>query len=179
MGKVFVFEPNPQNLQLIYHSQIENGFTNQIVYPYAASDEAKILRFTTVGSNGGVVTDHSKYQKYFSLVQSVVVDSILSNQRVSLVKLDVEAHEPYVLRGMENLLRVQRPLLITEFHPWAMQINNKEAPEAYLEQLEGLAYRLAVVLPSEVKWMSRQDILLYWKNLANETAHLDLFCEPI
>lgn len=178
-GKVISFEPNPQNLQLIYQSQIENDFTNQVVYPYAASDESKILRFTTVGSNGGVVTDHATEQRYFLLVQAVTVDNILSNQRVSLVKLDVEAHEPYVIRGMQNLLRVQRPLLITEFHPWAMQINNKEAPEAYLVQLEDLGYRLSVIFPSEVKWMSRHDIMLYWKSLSEETAHLDLFCEPI
>ncbi len=56
-GKVIVFEPNPQNLQLIYASILKNKVSNITVYPYAASDSESILRFTTVGSNGGVVTD--------------------------------------------------------------------------------------------------------------------------
>ena len=76
-GKVIAIEPNPQNLQLIYSSLLENHTSNVVVYPYAAFNEAAILRFTTVGSNGGVVTEHSKDQRHFLLVPSVILDDIL------------------------------------------------------------------------------------------------------
>ena len=52
-GKVIAFEPNPQNLQLIYSSLLHNGYSKVEIYPYAVSNSAGILRFTTVGSNGG------------------------------------------------------------------------------------------------------------------------------
>lgn len=178
-GKVIAFEPNPQNLQLIYESQIKNGFTNQAIYPYAASDQTGILRFTTVGSNGGVVTEHSRDQKHYLLVQSVVIDDSMSDQPIDMVKIDIEAHEPFAIRGMEKLLKKHRPKIITEFHPWAMRLNNTEAPEEYLAQLEQLGYRLGVIGMSNVERMDRHAILSYWETLKQETIHLDLYCEPI
>ena len=43
-GKVIAIEPNPQNLQLIYSSLLENKISNVTVYPYAASDKVAILQ---------------------------------------------------------------------------------------------------------------------------------------
>ena len=178
-GKVIAFEPNPQNLQLIYESQLRNGFLNQSIYPYAASDHAGILRFTTVGSNGGVVTENSRDQKHYLLVQAVVIDNVLPDQPINMVKIDIEAHEPFAIRGMSNLIKKYRPKIITEFHPWAMRLNNREAPEEYLTQLERLGYRLGVIDASSVKIMSCEAILSYWESMKQETIHLDLYCEPI
>lgn len=177
-GKVIAFEPNPQNLQLIYESQLKNAFLNQTIYPYAASDHSGILRFTTVGSNGGVVTDSSRDQKHYLLVQSVVIDQVVPDQPINMIKIDIEAHEPFAIRGMENLIKKQRPKIITEFHPWAMRLNNVEAPEEYLAQLENLGYQLGVIHTSKVEKMCRQDLFSYWEGLKQETIHLDLYCDP-
>jgi FkbM family methyltransferase len=177
-GKVITFEPNPQNLQLIYESLLKNGFSNQTIYPYAVSDHTGILRFTTVGSNGGVVTEHSRDQRHYLLVQSVLIDDVLSDQPINMVKIDIEAHEPFAIRGMARLLKKHRPKIITEFHPWAMQLNNTEAPEEYLAQLEQLGYRLGIICPSNVERMDRRAILAYWESLKQPTIRLDLYCEP-
>jgi FkbM family methyltransferase len=180
-GKVLTFEPNPQNLQLIYSSQLQNEASNIMVYPYAASDTSTILRFTTVGSNGGIVTEHSDDQNYYLLVQSVVLDEILQNEpRIDLVKIDIEAHEPSALRGMVNLIKTHKPKIITEFHPWAMKLNNLELPEKYLEQLYDLGYRLSIILPSGDLHIvsSAKEIMNYWESLGKETIHLDLLAEP-
>lgn len=181
-GKVIAFEPNPQNLQLIYSSLLESRVENVTTYPYAASDVAAILRFTTVGSNGGVVTEHSKEQKYFSLVPSVILDEILENEsKIDLVKIDIEAHEPAAIRGMEGLIKKLRPKIITEFHPWAMELNNTAPPVAYLEQLVALGYELSIIEPSGncLEVSGPEEILSYWKSLGKETAHLDLFAQPL
>lgn len=181
-GKVLTFEPNPQNLQLIYSSQLQNKASNVMVYPYAASDTSTILRFTTVGSNGGVVTEHSGNQNYYLLVQSVVLDEILRNEpRIDLIKIDIEAHEPSALRGMVNLIKTHRPKIVTEFHPWAMKINNVELPEKYLEQLYNLGYKLSVILPSGDLHAvsSAKEVMNYWESLGIETIHLDLLAEPV
>jgi FkbM family methyltransferase len=181
-GKVLAFEPNPQNLQLIYESKLHNRFANLTVYPYAVSDRSEILRFVTVGSNGGVVNTHSVSQVYSLLVQSVVLDQVLSGEpRIDLVKMDIEAHEPAALRGMEGLLRRHRPKLITEFHPWALRRHCAEPPEEYLRQLEALDYRLSIILPDgELEPMpSRADVMDFWAGLGCETVNLDMYAEPI
>jgi FkbM family methyltransferase len=181
-GKVLAFEPNPQNLQLIYESKLHNQFANLTVYPYAVSDRSEILRFVTVGSNGGVVNRHSVSQVYSLLVQSVLLDQVLSGEpRIDLVKMDIEAHEPAALRGMEGLLRRHRPRLITEFHPWALRRHCTEPPEALLRQLEALDYRLSIILPDGelATGQSCVDVMDYWSRLGSETVNLDLYAEPL
>ena len=181
-GKVIAFEPNPQNQQLIYSSLLESRIENVTVYPYAVSDVAAILRFTTVGSNGGVVTEYSKNEQYHLVVSSVVLDEILKNElRIDLIKIDVEAHEPAAIRGMEGLIKKLKPKIITEFHPWAMENNNVDPPIAYLEQLIGYGYQLSVIEPAGncLEMSGAEEILSYWRSLNEETRQLDLFAQPL
>ena len=179
-GKVIAFEPNPQNLQLIYSSIVENDAVNVDIYPYAASNEKAILNFTTVGSNGGVVSASSQEQQYYFLVPAIVLDELLeSEERISLIKIDIEAHEPYAIRGMEKLIKRLKPKMITEFHPWAMKQNNLELPEEYLYQLFDLGYQISIIEPSGslLSVSNVKDIFNYWEQLNHEEAHLDLFAE--
>lgn len=179
-GKVIAVEPNPQNLQLIYASLLENQITNVAIYPYAVSDCAGILRFTTVGSNGGVITKYSKDQKHFMLVPALTIDEMLKDiPQIDLIKIDIEAHEPAAIRGMEKVLRRLKPMIITEFHPWAMRLNNADPPEVYLQQLEDLGYRFSVIKSSGelVAMSSPQQVLKFWQSLQLETAHLDLIAQ--
>lgn len=181
-GKVISFEPNNQNLQLIYASIIESSAVNIKVYPYAVSDSEALLKFVTVGSNGGVVTENSKRQQYYFIVQSVILDKILKDEpRIDLVKIDIEAHEPFAIRGMDALIKKHRPKIITEFHPWAMRINNAGDPRDYLEQIIDLGYGLSIIDPNGdlIAAATSADIVSYWENLNNETIHLDLFAVPI
>jgi FkbM family methyltransferase len=179
-GKVIAFEPNPQNLQLIYSSIVENDAVNIDIYPYAASDQKAILNFTTVGSNGGVVTASAQEQQHYFLVPSIVLDKVLeSEERISLIKIDIEAHEPYAIRGMEKLIKRLKPKMITEFHPWAMRLNNLEPPEEYLKQLFDLGYQISIIEPSGnlLSVSCAKDILNHWEQLNHETVHVDLFAE--
>jgi FkbM family methyltransferase len=181
-GRVIAVEPNPQNLQLIYASMVEAHSSNIVVFPFAASDAQAILRFTTVGSNGGVVTEHSRDQRHFLLVPAVVLDHTLKDEnRIDLIKIDIEAHEPIALRGLAATIERLRPRIITEFHPWAMRLNHPEDPIEYLRQLEAMRYELCIIEPSgECKLMATpESILAYWAALGSETAHLDLFARPL
>ena len=180
-GKVIAFEPNPQNVQLIYQSLHFGRVSNVFLHPYAASDMTGILRFVTRGSNGGIVTPHAQEQTHVFLVQSVVLDEILASEpRIDLIKMDTEAHEPAALRGMVRLIERHRPKIITEFHPWALRINNAEPPEQYLRQIRDLGYRMSIILPSgELRpTTTSEQVMEYWASLNEETIHLDLLAEP-
>lgn len=181
-GKVIAFEPNPQNQQLILTSILKNEASNVNLYPYAVSNTSCILRFTTVGSNGGVVTAFSQDQRHYLLVQAVVLDEILYREpRIDVVKIDIEAHEPSALRGMKALISKHKPTIITEFHPWAMQLNNPEAPVEYLRQIHDLGYKISVIEPSGnmLHFSSEEQVMNYWRSLNQETIHLDLLAQPM
>ena len=181
-GKVIALEPNPQNLQLIYSSLLESRVENVTIYPYAASDVTTILRFITVGSNGGVVTEKSKDTPHNLLVPSVILDEILKNElKIDLIKIDIEGHEPAAVRGMERLIKRLKPKIVTEFFPWAMQINNTALPITYLEQLIAFDYELSIIETSGncLRMANAEKILNYWKSLDKKTANLDLFAQPL
>ena len=179
-GEVISFEPNPLNLQLIYASILRNAADNIRIYPYATSERAGILRFLTVGSNGGVMNDDDERDTSM-LVQAVTLDEFLKDRRrIDLVKIDIEGHEISALKGMINLLRRDRPKIIAEFHPWAMRLNQLGEPEEYLSFLFDLKYRIAVIGDKGqlIGVSSPAEVMAYQSSLGDERIHIDLF-EPV
>lgn len=181
-GKVIAIEPGPQNLQLLYASILRNNFSNITVYPFAASDDLQIIKLLTIGSNAGVVTPLSPHKTFHLLAQAIMLDSLLQGeQRIDLVKIDVEAHEPFALRGMDELIRKHRPAIITEFHPYIMEANNHIDPENYLKQIEAYGYRLSIIDLSGqiIDGPDSSFVMSFWRDLNQELKHLDLLARPI
>ncbi|MFT3912821.1 MAG: FkbM family methyltransferase [Anaeromyxobacteraceae bacterium] len=189
-GKVIAVEPNPQNQALVRASVAVNGFRNVTLHPCAASDRAGRLKFVTVGTNGGVVNERAAAAPstdgrptYCYEVDAVVLDEVLRDEpRIDVVKVDVEAHEPMVFRGMRGLVRRHRPLILTEFHPWALERNNDEPPRTYLDQLAADGYRFAVIRfegPLEFA-ADVDDVLARWARIAKDDPllHVDLLAYP-
>lgn len=181
-GKVISFEPNPQNLQLIYNSVLQNGFKNISIYPFAASNAPDILRFANIGSNGLVVGNAAQDQRYSFLVPAVTVDTTLAHEnRIDVVKMDIEAHEPLAFQGMRRLIARCKPVLLTEYHPWAIRYYNGTEPTDYLRDIIDAGYTLAVIDPDgELLDMADPEaVMAYWDTLAQEKIHLDLIARPV
>ena len=60
---------------------------------------------------------------------------------MALIKIDVEGAEPQAMRGAERLLREDRPVILSELHPYQLQAVSGVDAEAYLEQMRRLGYR--------------------------------------
>jgi FkbM family methyltransferase len=181
-GKVISVEPNPANVRLIHASIEHNAARNVFVHPYAAGNSAGSLRFANIGSNGLVVTDQCPEQRHFFLVQSVALDDLLNDEeKISFVKMDIEAYEPFALVGMTKLMKRHRPKLLTEFHPWAMKHYNRLEPADYLHHILSFGYELSIIDPAGelVATSSAEDIMVYYASLGEETRHLDLFARPL
>ena len=177
-GKVISFEPNQYNRQLLYASIVENQFNNITVYPFAVSDSQQILRLMTSGSNGWVV-ELSDESVNYQFVQSVILDELLeSEKQINVVKMDIEGHEPIALRGMAQIIKKHRPIIFTEFHPYAVG-------EGYLKQLTEHNYRLFII--EEVgKILEAPDtvfVMEFWQRLVEKVnfdrIHLDLMALPL
>lgn len=120
-GKIFAFEPDPINFDVLKR-QIE---LNQL-------EERVNLVQAAVGASDGTVSFHmgrscqSAISSFSSVetqaVECVCLDSIFLNQRLDILKIDVEGYEEFVLKGARNLLqdKFRSPrLLYIEAHVFA------------------------------------------------------------
>lgn len=180
-GKVISFEPNIQNLQLLYASILENRLENIIVYPFAASDGARIMKLTSFGSNGFLEAPQSSLANA-QFLQSVIVDELLQNEEsINVVKMDIEGYEPLALRGMDKIVRKHSPIIITEFSPWHIKRRTQIEPQAYLKQLTGYGYDLHII-DSSGHLVSASDtdfVMNFWGKFGNDKQHLDLIAQPL
>jgi len=114
-----LFEPNP----VAAARARENVAGNQLgfrVYEFALSDTNGEIPFEcrgAVDSVGRVVVNAPSSQTSTRVVQCITFDEFLRQHGdpdfpVSLVKIDVEGHENWVLRGMRQFLAERRPPLV-------------------------------------------------------------------
>lgn len=128
-GKVLAIEPEPMNLELLRNNIKRNHITNVEVLPIAlGSEELRINLNIHKTSNRG---RHSIVMPGSGVTLEVPVrklDDVAdlyfpNNQLVSLIKIDVEGYEPYVLNGGQRTIdRTQ--CLVMEFIPKMMQLTS-------------------------------------------------------
>lgn len=118
-GRVLAFEPVPETFALLTSNLTLCGFTNVTLFNTAVS-EANNLAGISVPD----YSDTSQLNYYQAHVTSladsnfriltVSLDSIQIPEKVKLIKIDAEGHEHSVLRGMQNILMRDSPILIIE-----------------------------------------------------------------
>ncbi|MBN1138053.1 MAG: FkbM family methyltransferase [Anaerolineae bacterium] len=183
-GKVIGVEPNQNNLQLLYHSIYVNSFDNIVIFPYAATDRSTLLQLWGHAAYGTV---HTAIDSSHDYVQGVAIDDLLSDEaRLDVVKIDIEGHEPIALQGMARTIHKHRPIIVTEFHPQAVEDTGNRDPHEYLESLIGMGYRLAVIeLTGNVTdFLEPSEIMDRWRKLNQQLGtdgimHLDILAGPM
>ena len=106
-GKVYSFEPLPENLVNLTHHVLRNGLTNCHVIQGAVSDRSGIASFQVAASSsmGSIGERDSALQ-----VSTFTLDSLVEGAGLpppDFVKMDVEGAEGLVLAGARNILRSQ------------------------------------------------------------------------
>ena len=150
-GRVLAVDPNPLNCDRARRGAKDNGFENVDVFAVALSDRTGVVALETDGSNGRIVpVDGPPPQpvKANFVVAARTLDSLLNDAgvtHVDVVKLDVEGAEPLVLAGAAEMLARDRPVLVSEFYPLALDSAPWGGAEAYLAQLRQLGYRLSAI----------------------------------
>jgi FkbM family methyltransferase len=121
-GKVLAIEPEPQNLKLLQQNIKFNNLTNVVVHPCAlGASEGSAMLGLYKPSNRGRHSLLEKDAKWRIEVPVKTLDEIASNSGKnvswwSLVKIDVEGYEGFVIDGArETLPRIET--LVMEFSP--------------------------------------------------------------
>lgn len=116
--QVTAFEPQFECAHAIEKSAQLNGIKNLSVVPCAASDKRGTVRFSSSINNPTAASISSDYSGVAPGVSCVTVDDIIStdNAHQVIMLIDVEGHEPEVLRGADRLIKEAQPLIIFEYN---------------------------------------------------------------
>lgn len=104
------FEPDLENFATLAgrNFPVRSG----LCLPLGTWSSTTQLRFASGSSMGSCLKDEGNVT-----VQCVAIDDVLRGDTVNVVKLDVEGAEIETLKGMERIIREQRPnLLVSAYH---------------------------------------------------------------
>lgn len=155
-GRMFSFEAVPEIFDFL-HANVEiNGMLDRVTpVNMAAYHEQTQLTFNVLDrhkASGSIMHFSEGFLEYYrDRKQEIVVEAIPLDRYdfggvvFDVVKIDAEGSEPYVIKGMENLLRANPQIrVICEFSR-PMLIASGGAP-AFLDQLTHLGFQISQIL---------------------------------
>jgi FkbM family methyltransferase len=164
-GRVIAVEPNPENLQLLYAGILRNELINVQVVPCAAWNTAGVMSLKGGASNTYLVSA-APLDEGRAYTQLVRLDEALANlDRVDLIKLDIEGHEPQAIEGARRLIEKHRPTVLTEFNPRCLREVSGIAAIDYAEQLLSYHSRLRVITPfgDDTEFGDARSLMAHWE----------------
>ena len=180
-GSVIAVEPNPSNARLVEASRRANGFAHVTVVQVAAGREPGLLVLHRSHSNGttSAISDDQAALFEAETVGCVRAETLVpAGRRIDLIKADVEGAEYLALSGCTELIRQDRPRIVTEFSPGLMHGISGIDGRSYLAWLIGLGYALSIVMPDGSPRSADADAIMA-EHEARGVDHLDLLAEPL
>jgi len=140
-GRVYAFEPEPTNYTLLLKNIELNRCANVIAVQKAVSNEQGVFRLNVNSDDTGAHTLRSSVRKdefkESIEVECVTLDNYFCNRedRIDIIKIDVEGAEVRVFRGMQRVLKANENIkLFVEFYPDAIR-EMGDCPEEFAREL--------------------------------------------
>lgn len=118
---VLAFEPLPTVFSLLEKNIRNNNIDNIQAFPFALSDveEQATIYMVREGNVGASSFDKREGGVDAVMVNKKIGDEVLAEvgiKKLDLIKLDVEAHEAFVLRGLKKTLEQHKPIITMEWN---------------------------------------------------------------
>ena len=116
-GRVIAFEPVVDTFSLLAANVQNCEFQNVTLLNAAASDATGLASISIPHFENGTLNYYEasiNHEDQGLSVMTMAIDSLQLNLPVRLVKIDAEGHELSVLKGMHQLLKREKPVLIVE-----------------------------------------------------------------
>jgi FkbM family methyltransferase len=117
---VHAFEPNPEIYELLkINSTYASKIKNIITYCYGLGDKAQKLNLKINRNNMGnskIIFENESRACNDNQIKIEKADNLLflKDSNIGLIKIDVEGHEIFVLKGAEEIIKIHRPVIIFE-----------------------------------------------------------------
>jgi len=172
-GRVYAFEPEPENFALLEKNVQANGFRNVVCLQQAVSDRCgRVPFYLSWGSEAHSLSAEVSSTSRSIEVASTSLDDFFRKEgwpSIDLIKMDIEGAETLALEGMKELIERSNNLsIITEFS----QATTREAgvePSSVPGRLHGMGFHIRVI--DEVNWLQPRHmfkILPHYQNLLCE-----------
>lgn len=157
-GRVYAYEPMPPSYEMILKNISENGFGPRVsVRNVACSDAHGFVPMTKTSQM--FIVDHDS--KDTQTVECVRLDQE-ENLLPELIKIDVEGHEPAVLRGLANVLERCSPLIVMELNEYWLMKNSRTSSADVVRNLNEIGFDVFLIdeMQTLVDWRElRPDML--------------------
>jgi FkbM family methyltransferase len=147
-GKVYSFEPDPDNCALLRKNVQINGYENVIVEQKAALDHGRIVKLFLNVDNLG---DHRIYdchdRRKWTFTEGIVLDDYFddNHKKIDVIKMDIQGAEMAALVGMDKIIRANDKLkMFIEFSPFLIK-RSGFSPEAFLNRIAKYGFKIHVI----------------------------------
>jgi FkbM family methyltransferase len=132
----FAFEPDLDNYQLLLEFVSKNSISNIFTLKLATWSESMMLKFQKSGGNNSgahlVVESVGEIEKVFALK----LDHMFTNEKIDLIKMDIEGAEKDTLIGLVDTIKKNKPYLaISAYHKpddlWKIPLQIAEVSNEY------------------------------------------------
>ena len=153
-GRIYSFEANPHTFNLLRRTLYANRLTqraNVIAVNALVGNCAgrRVLHYLPHFLGGATLTDIGQWgaEKRSVELDMITIDEFLPKDlAVDLVKIDVEGHEPFVVRGMQQTIRRSSNIRIFVEFVEEFLTHTVDA-ERFIEEIELLGLRICRILP--------------------------------
>jgi FkbM family methyltransferase len=146
-GKVYAFEPVPDNVARIHHNARLNNFSQITVIAKAVSEstgEGELLLTKNIGGHTLASADRPPDVQGSMTVDLISIDDLIARGELTppnLVKVDVEGAELDVLQGMKQTLAQYQPIVIYEIDAKQQEVFERKQ-QAVVDFLEAQSYQI-------------------------------------
>lgn len=150
-GKVFAFEPDPENFRLLCKNVSVNQCKNVEAFDWAVSDRTGEIQLFFCEENRG---DHRIYESGDGRkkigIHAISLDDFFKNAlRVDMIKIDVQGAERLVFSGMKKIIENNPQLsVIMEFCPAYLRICDT-SPDHFLREMESSGFSIYLINEDE------------------------------
>ena len=116
-GKIYAFEPEKKNFKKILKNIKINNLKNIKVYNIGLSSfksNRKLILTNKINDGGHFIETNSNFKKYnYQTIKTDKLDNIITKKKkFEIIKIDVEGHELEVLKGMKEILKKTKFIII-------------------------------------------------------------------
>ena len=146
--KVFAFEPNPKTYDLLLINSKLISQKKIVPYNFGLSNNNGNLSLKSNPSNIGasriISLPTNQLKNNITNIKVKIADEIKSIQteKISFIKIDVEGHEINALKGAENIIKSNKPIIV--FEQQAKEIKNQSSE--VIEYLTTLNYNFYTIV---------------------------------
>ena len=160
MGRIYAFEPDPENIGQLYANIAINNCKNIQVMPIALQNKAKdrlqifSIRRSIDGDgneNRGISTLENvrKHTRERISIPVSTIDNVVKRlkvKNVNLIKIDVEGSEYKVLQGGLHTIKSLKPRILYEFSPSIDKLINKNNSVHTYKLINNLGYSQYILI---------------------------------